>query len=75
MTTKLKITATGSTLGVILPHEAPYHRRDGIGDTLLLTEILARIKLSPHDKEVERQLESAEAVMCPNQNLCGKLAP
>lgn len=74
MTAKLKITAIGNSAGVILPKEVLEKLRVEKGDTLFLTETPNGFEISPHDDEVERQMEIAEKVMRENRNLLRKLA-
>jgi putative addiction module antidote len=74
MTAKLKITSIGNSAGVILPKEVLEKLRVEKGDTLFLTETPNGFELSPHDDEVEHQMEIAEKVMRENRNLLRKLA-
>lgn len=71
---KLKITAVGSSVGVILPKELLARLRVAKGDALYATELPDDIKLTPFDPKLAGQMEVAERVMREDRNVLRKLA-
>jgi putative addiction module antidote len=74
MTTKLKITTVGSSVGIVLPKDILAKLRVEKGDTLYAFETPNGIELQPYDPEFVEQLEAAKRVMRENRNLLKKLA-
>lgn len=71
---KLKITAVGSSVGVILPKELLARLRVAKGDALYATELPDGIKLMPFDSKLAGQMEVAERVTRRRRTLLNKLA-
>lgn len=74
MSKKLKITAIGNSMGVILPKELLERLRVGRGDELHVLETPNGIELTPFDEEFARQMEIAERIMREDRDLLRKLA-
>ena len=74
MTTKLKITTIGSSVGVVLPRSILERLRVEKGDTLYVMETPNGIELTPFDAEFAEEMEVAEKVMRENRDLLRKLA-
>lgn len=74
MTTKLKITTVGNSVGIVLPKEILERLRVGKGDSLFATETPDGIELRAYDEEFEEDMAIAEQVMRENRDLLRKLA-
>lgn len=74
MSTTLKITTIGNSLGIILPKEITAKLRVSKGDSLLAMETPNGIEISPYDPEVAKQIEFAETVMREDRDILRKLA-
>jgi len=70
----LKLTAVGSSTGVILPKAALEKLRVEKGDTLYLAETPDGFLLTPYNKEVAAQLEVAEKIMREDRDVLKALA-
>ena len=71
---KLKLTAVGSSVGVILPKELLARLRVAKGGALYATELPDGIKLMPFDSKLAGQMEVAERVIRRRRTLLNKLA-
>lgn len=69
----LKLTAIGSSTGVILPKELLEKLRVSKGDTLTVTETPRGLKISAYDEEFARAMELAETVMREDRDVLRKL--
>ena len=74
LTTKLKITQIGNSVGVVLPKDLLAKLRVDKGDTLTVTETPDGIALSAFDEEFATQMELAEKVMREDRDVLRKLA-
>lgn len=74
MARKLKLTAIGNSVGVILPKEILEKLRVDRGDELMVLETPDGITLTPFDPEFARQMEVAEKIMREDRDLLRKLA-
>lgn len=74
LTTKLKITQIGNSVGVVLPKDVLAKLRVGKGDTLTVTETPNGFHLSAFDEEFATQMELAEQVMREDRDVLRKLA-
>ena len=74
MTRKLKLTAIGNSVGVILPKEILEKLRVDRGDELMVLETPDGIMLTPFNPELARQMEVAEKIMREDRELLRKLA-
>ena len=70
----LKLTAIGSSTGVILPKAALERLRAEKGDTLYLTETPDGFLITPYNKDVAAQLEAAENIMREDRDVLKALA-
>jgi len=71
---KLQIVPIGDSLGVILPKEALAKLDVAGGDTVFLTEAPDGFRITPHDPEVEGQMNTARRVMKKRRNALRELA-
>ena len=74
MTTKLKVTTVGSSVGVVLPKEILAKLRVGKGDILSVSETPDGIELRAYDEEFAEQMVVAERVMREDRDVLRKLA-
>ena len=74
MARKLKLTAIGNSVGVILPKEILEKLRVDRGDELMVLETPDGITLTPFDPEFARQMDVAEKIMREDRELLRKLA-
>ena len=74
MTTKLKITTVGSSVGIVLPKEILAKLRVEKGDMLSVTETPDGIELRAYDEEFAEQMVIAERVMREDRDVLRKLA-
>lgn len=74
MARKLKLTAIGNSVGVILPKEILEKLRVDRGDELMVLETPDGITLTPFDPEFAQQMDVAEKIMRKRRNLLKKLA-
>ena len=71
---KLKVTAIGNSVGVILPKELLARLRVGKGDSLFVSELADGIKLAPYDPVFAEQMAVAERIMREDRDVLRKLA-
>ncbi|MFZ1699645.1 MAG: AbrB/MazE/SpoVT family DNA-binding domain-containing protein [Pyrinomonadaceae bacterium] len=74
MTTKLKITTVGNSVGVILPRDILARLRVEKGDSVYVNETPNGIELTAYDEEFARQMEIADGVMREYRDVLRKLA-
>ncbi len=74
MLKKVKVTAIGNSMGIILPKEALAKLRVEKGDTLYLVESQDGLTLTPYRRDFERQMEAAEKVLKRYRNALHQLA-
>jgi len=60
---KVKLTAVGNSLGVVLPKEALGRLKVAKGDTLYITEAPDGFRLTLFNPEFEQQMTAARKVM------------
>ena len=71
---KVKITAIGNSMGIVLPKEALTKLKADKGDVLYLIDSPEGLTLSPYSKDFEAQMEVAEKVMKKYRNALHELA-
>jgi len=71
---KVKVTAVGNSMGILLPKEALSKMKTDKGDTLYLVESPEGYTLTPYEKDFGNQIEVAEKVMKKYRNALQKLA-
>ena len=74
MTTTLKITTVGNSIGVILPKDVLARLRVSKGDTVYVTETPKGVELTAYDEEFARQMEVGERVMRKHRDVLKRLA-
>lgn len=72
--TTLKLTAVGTSTGVILPKKLLALMRVEKGDQLFAVETPNGILLTPYDPEVEEQLEIGEKLLDKHRDVFKALA-
>ncbi len=71
---KVKITAVGNSMGIILPKEALNKLKASKGDTLYLVDSPEGLTLTPYQRDFEAQMKAAEKVMKKYRNAFHELA-
>jgi len=71
---KVKVTAIGNSMGIVLPKEALMKLRADKGDLLYLVEGPEGLTLTPYQPDFEAQMEAAETVMKKYRNALHELA-
>ncbi len=74
MTTTVKVTTVGNSVGIVLPKELLERLRIEKGDVLHVAETPNGVELTPYEKEFAQQMEVAEGVMRKRRNVLRKLA-
>jgi putative addiction module antidote len=71
---KVKVTAVGNSMGILLPKEALTKLKASKGDTLYLVDSPEGLTLTPYQQDFETQMETAEKVMKKYRNAFHELA-
>lgn len=71
---KVKVTAVGNSMGILLPKEALNKLKANKGDTLYLIDTPEGFTLTPYQQDFEAQMEAAETVLKKYRNAFHKLA-
>ena len=71
---KVKVTAVGNSMGILLPKEALNKLKASKGDTLYLVDSPEGLTLTPYQQDFETQIEAAEKVMKKYRNAFHELA-
>jgi putative addiction module antidote len=71
---KVKITAIGNSMGIVLPKEALNKLNAEKGDTLYLVDSPEGYTLTPYQQDFESQMEAAEKIMKKYRNALHELA-
>jgi len=71
---KVKVTAIGNSMGIILPKEALTKLHAGKGDLLFLVDTPEGLTLTPYQQDFEAQMDAAEKVMKKYRNALHELA-
>ena len=71
---KVKVTAIGNSMGIVLPKEALTKLRADKGDMLFLIETPEGMTLTPYQQDLEAQMGVAEKVMKKYRNALHELA-
>lgn len=77
MTTSLKLSRVGNSVGVVLPKEVLARLKLHVGDTVFLTESPDGYRLTPYDNDrttFESQMEIARDVMKRRRSALRELA-
>ena len=74
MTSTLKITTVGNSVGIVLPKDILERLRVQKGDSLFVTETPDGIELRPYDEEFADDMAIAEKIMRENRDVLRKLA-
>jgi putative addiction module antidote len=71
---KVKITAIGNSMGIVLPKEALTKLRADKGDVLYLIDTPEGLTLTPYQQDFSAQLDAAEKVMKKYRDALHELA-
>jgi len=71
---KVKVTAIGNSMGIVLPKEALTKLRADKGDVLFLVDTPEGLTLTPYQQDLETQISAAEKVMKKYRNALHELA-
>jgi len=71
---KVKVTAVGNSMGILLPKEALSKLKAAKGDTLYLVENEDGFSITPYQDDFESQMKAAEKVLKKYRNALHKLA-
>lgn len=71
---KVKVTAIGNSMGILLPKEALSKMNAEKGDMLYLVENEDGYSLTPYEENFERQMKAAEVIMRRYRNTLRELA-
>jgi putative addiction module antidote len=71
---KVKVTAIGNSMGIILPKEALTKLHAEKGDLLFLVDTPEGLTLTPYQQDFEAQMDAAEKVMKKYRNALHQLA-
>lgn len=71
---KVKVTAVGNSMGILLPKEALGKMKANKGDSLYLVESPEGYTLTPYQQDFEEQVSAAEGIMARYRNTLGELA-
>jgi len=71
---KVKVTAIGNSMGIILPKEALTKLKAEKGDVLYLIDGPEGLTLTPYQRDFEKQMQVAEKVMKKYRNALHELA-
>lgn len=74
MTTTLKLTQIGNSVGLILPKEVLARLKLEKGDTVHLTDAPGGVTITPYDAEFEQQMTAARAIMKRRRDVLRELA-
>ncbi|MDD3577103.1 AbrB/MazE/SpoVT family DNA-binding domain-containing protein [Halothiobacillus sp.] len=71
---KVKVSAIGNSMGIVLPREVLAKLRIGKGDVLYLVDGPDGLTLTPYQQDFEAQMDAAENVMKRYRNALHELA-
>jgi putative addiction module antidote len=71
---KVKVTAVGNSMGILLPKEALNKLKAERGDTLYLVEGPDGYTLTPYEPDFEEQVAAARGIMKRYKNALHELA-
>ncbi|VAX08940.1 Prevent host death protein, Phd antitoxin [hydrothermal vent metagenome] len=71
---KVKVTAIGNSMGILLPKEALNKLKASKGDILYLVDSPEGLTLTPYQQDFEAQMEAAETVIKKYRNAFHELA-
>jgi putative addiction module antidote len=74
MSTIVKVTTVGSSVGIVLPREVLAKLHVEKGDSLYITETPDGVQLTPYNEEFARVMEAADKVMRKYRDTLRKLA-
>ena len=70
----LKLTAVGTSTGIVIPKEMLSRLKVAKGDTLFATETPSGYLITPYDPEVEKQLKLGQEILSEYRDTLRALA-
>jgi putative addiction module antidote len=74
MTTTVKVTTVGNSVGIVLPKEMLSKLNVQKGDTLCVTETPDGVQLTPYDEKFMRTMKAADKIMRQYRDTLRRLA-
>jgi putative addiction module antidote len=74
MTTTVKITTIGNSVGIVLPKEVLSRLHVEKGDSLYLLDTPEGVQLTPYDQDFAAEMDAAKRVMRKHRDVLRKLA-
>jgi len=74
MTTTVKITTIGNSVGIVLPKEVLSRLHVEKGDSLYLVDTPEGVQLTPYDQDFAAEMDAAKRVMRKHRDVLRKLA-
>lgn len=71
---KLKLSAIGNSIGIVLPRETLNRLRLEKGDSIFLSDSPDGVRLTPYDPDFERQMSLARQFMRERRDVLKELA-
>jgi putative addiction module antidote len=71
---KLKLSAIGNSIGIVLPRETLNRLRLEKGDSIFLSDSPDGVRLTPYDPDFERQMGLARKFMRERRDVLKELA-
>lgn len=74
MSTAVKITTIGNSVGIVLPREVLSKLKVAKGDTLYVLDTPDGVELTPFDQSFAEEMEVAKRIMRENRDVLRRLA-
>lgn len=74
MSTAVKITTIGNSVGIVLPREVLSKLKVAKGDTLYVLDTPDGVELTPFDPSFAEEMEVAKRIMRENRDVLRRLA-
>lgn len=74
MSTAVKITTIGNSVGIVLPREVLSKLKVAKGDTLYILDTPDGVELTPFDQSFAEEMEVAKRIMRENRDVLRRLA-
>ena len=74
MTTTVKVTTVGNSVGIVLPKDMLTRLNIQKGDVLYVTETPDGVQLTPYEEKFARVIGAANQIMRENRDVLRKLA-
>lgn len=74
MSTAVKITTIGNSVGIVLPREVLSKLKVAKGDNLYILDTPDGVELTPYDQNFAEEMEVARRIMRENRDVLRRLA-